>query len=491
VLYLVSLVVFLLTLGSAGAFAQWNITSTSSGSASHSGGNCKVNHFYITGSSRSLDGATDVDLFVYPSATTGAASTGTASLTVNWTITYTGQAPTPDYVYILTQKDVIVGENLPNGATPGSGTGTVQGSVGGTDADVTNNTMDTEAYHWRVVRLPVTGGVGHYTSTMTISATSLSGTTNQSKFTQVTVSDYVAIDNRGIAISSSLDATNKRVVVNGVATSVANVRSADGTMHGDTIAPTAGGDSLSVTYTPVASGAWAGYAPNNYGHYYWYSSLTGTSDNHGFGIGDPILAFDVTYYNPPAAPSQVDHIYIHVIDDSDGSDGTANYYMTFHNKYEDWNTTSSTNHPAQFVHGATNPDWQFQSNIGNGTSGPQVLTFSTSYSNQVTESGTIGGQLVTQITDPIGFITLQTNASVTSTTSVTVSPSSTLTTTAPPWTLVSLYLAVSYTDLAGTCSIWGTSGYMGEGTWIAKRYPHDALGHAVPSVWFDGEAIPH
>jgi hypothetical protein len=284
-------------------------------------------------------------------------------------------------------------------------------------------------------------------------------------------------DTRAVTISSAVDPTYYRVLSGGVPTQVANVRAADGTMYGDTVIPFPYG--VSIAYSAATVGAWA-----NNSEYHWYSSLTGYWDQ---GTFQPAAIPDLNpVYSGNLTAGSVDHIFIHLIDSADSANATANYYMTFHDKYENWATPTMINHPIPFGPWPDNPpsnDWTLLYSADNRTSVTQTPSVTLSWSITKTESGTIGGQLVTQATDPAGFVALQTNASITSTTEVSCSISQTIPVTVPPYSVVDVYVAPTWVELAGTCSLWGASGYVGDIAWSGVRVPNSG-GAQVLSIGY-------
>lgn len=150
----------------------------------------------------------------------------------------------------------------------------------------------------------------------------------------MTWSFSVAPTDRGVDISSSLDATYHCSHEDGttIHTPVLNVMDGAGTMRGDTL----GYDPMYpnnaaffIDYKANVAGQWGDGS-----EYHWFSSITQISASGAFS-GNSVPNFDVRYSDP----QDVDHIFIHLIDSSiDGPDAKANYYMHFHKLYEpaDW-----------------------------------------------------------------------------------------------------------------------------------------------------------
>ena len=106
------------------------------------------------------------------------------------------------------------------------------------------------------------------------------------------------------------------------------------------------------------------------------------------------------------------------------------------------------------------------------------------YSRQLTEQATLGGQVVTQLTDPAGFVSFQSNWSITSTTQITSSKSIADTIPVAPHTRVIYYCAPMYGEMQGTCSRWGVHGYEDESVWSATRVPN-SNGWQEAAMWID------
>ena len=225
-------------------------------------------------------------------------------------------------------------------------------------------------------------------------------------------------------------------------------------------------NSFPITYSAAPSGSWSQNS-----EYYWYSSLTGDSESGTFNPNS-IYDFGATYVNPPVSSGKTDHIYIHLIDSQDGVDATNNYYMKFHKKYEDWGTNSTINHPMPIINEPVPSDWTYFQSVSNGYDVDETVSVTIKYSTSKTESGTIGGQLVTQSTDPEGFLAFQINEAITSTTQVTSSLSETIGIFVKAHSTVDVYVAPTWQYLSGTCSTWGGHGYTGDTDWVGIKVPN-------------------
>ncbi len=235
-------------------------------------------------------------------------------------------------------------------------------------------------------------------------------------------------------------------------------------MSADTLAPT--GSNLDVTYTGHPVGGW-----NDNSEYHWYSSLIGAAAGGLFGPSLP-ATFLLTYSAPTAAPGTADHINLRLTDSVDAATATSNYYLRFHGKYEDWHRSSQMDHPVAYVSGTTNPDWTYFNKYQNDTDVAQTVHITITEQLQKTKSGTIASEVATQATNPAGFLAFKVNESITSTTQVTSSITQTIDVTIPPHKTVKVYIAMVWSDLAGTCSTWGLHGYSGDVNWTGIRVPN-------------------
>jgi hypothetical protein len=105
---------------------------------------------------------------------------------------------------------------------------------------------------------------------------------------------------------------------------ITNMRSADGTLRGDTVALPGDG---SVSYTANAAGSWNPIGTT----WHWYSSaISGASLSGDYP--------NIQVFNDPyvygAFVGKTEHIFISMYDGHDGAEATGNYYMHFHNHYE-------------------------------------------------------------------------------------------------------------------------------------------------------------
>ncbi len=459
-------------------------------------GSGKVMHRHFTNTTRDLSGQTSIDFWVYPDYYSGAASTGDATLDVTYTITWTGSGPAPDHVVIKTAKTAGVGQVLVTNATTGGGSGKVSGSVGGTDADVTNSILNTTVNHSRCVRLPVSGGQATYTSTMQINLTSPSGVIGYiTSYTYVEgwVNDTVTIDDREVDITSNRDPTYYRGTdSNGNPVPVQNVRSPDGTMYGDTVIPSPN-DSNFIDYLGQAVGSWSQDSS-----YRWYSSLTSAYD-YGVFSPDPINPFEVFYgLNSPISDGQVDHIYLHLTD-MDNTDATNSYYMKFHSEVpkDEWFQTGVIKHPIPIT-GPTyseNPDgtvtwkdlgeWSAagpSSNLSTDSSATWGFTETNNVTKTIT--GTIGTSLMLPIEEVAAAF--QMNEGITLGESYSSGTSQSFTISIPPMSRGYIVWGPGIDEYYGNCGVYNIHGFEGEYGWDAM-VPQSGPGNLLVIVF--GEII--
>lgn len=157
-------------------------------------------------------------------------------------------------------------------------------------------------------------------------------------------------DSRALTISSKLGTTfhksSTRFDSNGVALPDPDIPDSDGTVHANSVVPSAstsnmdeGTDQYDILYHANVSGGWAANST-----YHWHLSLAGqpTQIQNSFPDGtftlpgDPPLDYRGEYDQYKAPAGAQEHAYIHLTDAQDGSDGTANYYVTFHALTENW-----------------------------------------------------------------------------------------------------------------------------------------------------------
>ena len=278
----------------------------------------------------------------------------------------------------------------------------------------------------------------------------------------------IAPDNRAVTISSSLGQTHHRLA-GSPTTSVANVPGSDGTINADTLTPDNNGIANLITYTANYTGNWGASSS-----YKWFSSMIQDGEAGSFSSGTT-LDTEYSYFNPPASPGQTEHVYVHLTDSSDGANATANYYLKFHAKYEDWaeHTSQRVTHPATYVQGGTNAEYTFIGEYDNDTAVDQKPAQSLEWSTQKTESGTIGSSVVSQATDPAGYIQFSANEAITSSTQKTITYKLDPGVTVPAHTGIRVYVGPVSTDLFGTCSVWDEHGYVGSGdtNWFGTQVP--------------------
>ncbi len=353
-----------------------------------------------------------------------------------------------------------------------------QGDPKVTKHDRGNGRAVSEGIHLR--RYDASRGIVRITNTCTqkgeISSTHSGGVEVEWDF-------QVAVDNRFVQISADVDPTYYRNIQNDSPVRVMHTPAADGTMWGDTVAPfpiTATGltdalDTIAITYAGLPSGNWGPSCA-----YHWYSNLT---DYWGAGTWSPPNPFPtlmVLYRNPPAQPTAQDHIHLRLTDPADGATATANYYMRFHAKYEDWLQTAHVVHPLDYSE--ARGDWVYLMTLPNPTSAPLSSTLTNSVTITKTMSGTIGGEA----SGPWEALTLKLAASITVGEQVSATVSQSTTFTAAPYTKILCLGAITWDERSGTCSKWDASGYVADVPWtgvfvspfasttqiVVYKYPH-------------------
>jgi hypothetical protein len=275
----------------------------------------------------------------------------------------------------------------------------------------------------------------------------------------------VAVDNRFVQISPSVGPTYYRVIRNGLPVRVAHTPAADGTMWGDTVAPFPDTETIAISYGGVPSLGWGPSCT-----YHWYSNRTDYRDAGTWSSRNPFPTLRVRYRNAPAQPGVRDHIHLRLTDHADGATATANYYMRFHAKYEDWQTNEIISHPMPLdqcvpdQHGNC-ADWNLCLMVESDTPEPVRVTRAIAWTGTITMSGTVGGKRP----GPWEILTLSANAGISVGKRVSAGGEPTWTITVLPWTTVGLYAAQLWDELHGTCSKWGAAGYEGDVDWSGVR----------------------
>ena len=195
----------------------------------------------------------------------------------------------------------------------------------------------------------------------------------------------------------------------------------------------------------------------------------------------------VNTYTPSNNYSAPERIHIHLIDGADQVNAEGYYFVTFHDKYEDWARTTTVSHPAAFnlTEGALNPDWTLFQGFENRAPTPLSTTVQLSQTMQLTETGSIELQANLQLTDPVAVATFQAKENITIAKMYTLSIATTLNVTVPPMYRAIVYLAAASEDRAGKCSLWELSGYAKDVTWTGKKVYSQAISYLV-----DTQAIP-
>ncbi len=276
--------------------------------------------------------------------------------------------------------------------------------------------------------------------------------------------------NRSVMISSSIDPTYKRVLVNGVPTQVVNQSDAFGNTKADTLYPDESGSDVVFMAVPFKN--W-----NSNSDYHWFSSLTENWEKGGNAPSN-IEALKINYKNLDQSKEISDHIFLRVNGKDTSHDLKSNYYLKFHhNGSEDWHVTKRVEHPLPFVTKGKNPEWGDRIPIlSNYTNTAQIYnrsdfikTFPIPNLSKIMESISIENRIVTKESDTSAFKTYLRKIGRDSTSSTN---SMSLKTKIPPYTALEIYFAPMWTELSGICSEWDQHGYRGEIAWLAKISPN-------------------
>ena len=345
-------------------------------------------------------------------------------------------------------------------------TGTASTNPGGNYVLDTQNPGGTDSGA-RAIR--VAPGQTSISFTASVNATADAGTATGTG--QMMVTANVGWDVRSAHIVSDLDTTAHRgmATVGGITVYFPepNVEDANGEIHADTVIPDAivriGGQPIvreDVHYTASLFGLWSEGS-----QYHWSSQTSGYYDE-GTWNPEAVMPFDVPYFIG-MQPGTVDRIHLRLTDASDGFSLETNYYLHFHNKYEDWETLSTVQHPLQLdpsISRSGGDNWVLVAESAT------TATILVEDSREFSTSGTIGSKLVSQFDDPLGFIQLELNWSITSTSLVRATVSQSILVNPVPGTAIGVFKAPCYDDLTGMASLWTIGGYSGMVPTAGTRY---------------------
>lgn len=300
----------------------------------------------------------------------------------------------------------------------------------------------------------------------------IQGHSSANQYGQVSASAGFTVDQdtRGAVITSTLDPTYHREVqvVKGQPQPLRVLNTPDniGTMYGDTVAPICSGmDAYTmVDYRVDPFGVWGSDS-----YYHWYSSLRDVYDE-GTWMPTPVEPFSVMYPAtnllgfPVVVPGCVDHIHLRLVDSADGANLTANYYMRFHEVYEDWWEDTSYAQAHQYPRRpvrAYRQDWKWICLLENDSLMEQSQNLTRTVTDSRTETGQIEG------TVPSGRVAtlfaVKTGISVGITKTVTFSEEDRV--TVAPYTTLEVYGAITWCARKGTCTKWGGQGYIADVEW--------------------------
>ncbi len=211
---------------------------------------------------------------------------------------------------------------------------------------------------------------------------------------------------------------------------------------------------------------------------YWYSSLTGRSQKGSIAQADN-RQFEVSYTNPPVSSSMQDHIYLKILNRKTGAEASANFYVRFHSKYEDFRVTSVEKHPHPFSYNLNRPgrDWPYYVPLCmNGTDSKQEYQMprSTNAPNTpflistVQTWGAIGGN---RYLGDAGKEALFKNEGIKTGKLIRcmAQPNFRDKYALKPNTALCIIGAPIREHIRGVCSVWGIYGYIGETTWEGIR----------------------
>ena len=270
--------------------------------------------------------------------------TGTVTATLTWVPT-NGDAPTGTTLTVCEDGSVLAAyDYYPYSFADGPFDGTADDGLGDPAVQITGEALDGKTSSGKhLLTLPIVASGGTYTVTLptrTLTASgSISDTSDNAGFPNHNYLDAfinydVVQDSRTVTITSSIDPSYHKDTV--TSQPVENQPASDGTMNADSVQL---GDvpGAAIAYFANPVGSWAANSS-----YHWYSTLTGYSGAGTFTLpSDPPYGLDVPYGNNVNFANQ-EHINLHCIDAGDGASATANYYVNWHNDFDDWITVVDT-----------------------------------------------------------------------------------------------------------------------------------------------------
>jgi hypothetical protein len=306
------------------------------------------------------------------------------------------------------------------------------------------------------------------------------------------VSLNVQYDPRAVFIASDLGTTYHK---GADGSPQANVPLPDGTLFDDTLQPL--DDNSGNQITPDLMALYSGGYTGRWGvnsQYHWYSSLKQDANSGAFEPGS-IGSMSETYTPadfPPANNGMSDtreHVFLSGNDSVDGARATANYYLTFHQPFENWITQGTVVHPLPVATSITFAqcqqaqlsgnngmigDWTVYGPYTNPLYIPTSLAAksSVSYSVATGTTGTItAGYSLGLSFDEINYaFQVNEGVSITNSNKITVSfgmPNPTF----PPRSVNYILIGEQYNHVYGITDTYGANGFQGIADWYYNSYP--------------------
>ena len=274
------------------------------------------------------------------------------------------------------------------------------------------------------------------------------------------------VDDRNVVVTSSKDTTFHRALdYNKNPVPVANIPDSMGVIHGDLKAPAPSTllntNAIFVTYHAGVSGAW-----NDNSAYHWYDSLSGMSGAGQFSLSFPPPDFTAILDRSQAPPGSTTHGFISCIDSADGAKATGNEYYTFHHPYEDWtiNKDKDIKHPLPF--NTTPGDWQLGPMVDCQFSLVNSIKLGYKWTSEIDEKVSVGSDLSA---GSEGAIAAKANVGIEVGKKDIAEITADYTFSGQAYTTIQWYIAQTWEEMAGTCSVWGTNGYTGDTGWTGTR----------------------
>ena len=303
-------------------------------------------------------------------------------------------------------------------------------------------------------------------------------------------------DTRSVNIKSSLDTTYQKGPNN---TRIPSTVEPDGTIHANSVKPKYF-TPTNVTFDATYSGNWSfNFQTNQFQptDYKWFSRLLQAGLSGTFTVPNSIPSFQNTYtsnaidasVNTPT-PNE-EHIFIRLTDTVDPVSATGNYYILFHDMFEDWAklpdypiTHPLPTNPTYNAHGEWNILGPFPQGGGTGT---------WSYTRTGTLTMKVGGEIGTEtgleFGDELIKATFKQHENITLGQEYASTSTTTWQTTLPPNRISYIFWGIAWEGRKGTASLYDAHGYNSTVNWTAS-VPQAGPNGELVLVWCQWDTNP-